>query len=400
MICMTASLAACGSASDAATPVEDSEEAAEEASAEDDKGAEGDVIPAGEDTEGPEDAEGAAAAEGTGDAKADEPDKVTADETAEAVDVSKLSSVWSGLPRETGLPDFGLDKEEVMEKGYTIGFSQCILDNPYRLNMVGLAKAWCDEWGVNYIEMDGEGDPYKEVSNIEALISQEVDAIVISSHAGTALTPAVQKAAEAQIPVIFFDGGKPFDDWTYACWMSTDDYEMAMMACDLMVRETGGEGKIIELKGGEGSFATDGRSTAVTDTVKNNRFELVASRDCGGLRETAIEETAKQLEDHPDIKAVIAHNDEMALGAIEAVKATGRTPGKDILVYSCSDYQENAFEAIKAGELQCTQSYSGKGDLACETAVAVLEGKEVPHLVNLGTEQATAENVDTRTFAY
>ena len=121
----------------------------------------------------------------------------------------EVSSEWSGLPKEEGMPDLGLDMDSVKSKGYKIGFAQCVMDHPYRTNMVDFAQEWCDEAGVEMVMMDGEGDTSTEVSNIESMISQGVDAIVISSHGGVALTPALAQAAEANIPIILIDGGKP-----------------------------------------------------------------------------------------------------------------------------------------------------------------------------------------------
>ena len=312
-----------------------------------------------------------------------------------------VSSEWSGLPADTTPIDFGLNADEVKAGNYTIGFAQCVMDHPYRLDMVDRAQKWCDENGVKMVMMDGEGEPSKEVSNIESLIAQKVDAIVISSHGGIAISPALQQAADAGIPVALIDGGKPFDDWTYLTWMSTDDWQLGTMAAEKIVEDIGGEGKIIQLEGTSGSSCTTGRKGGAEEVfAANPGIEIVADQDCNWLRNNAIDTVTNALQANPDVKAVYAHNDEMALGAIEAIEKAGKVPGEDILVYSAGDYQQTAFDAIKAGKMELTQIYMNNGDYACQAAIASLMGKDIPQKINLGTEQATAENVDTRTAMY
>lgn len=311
-----------------------------------------------------------------------------------------VTSEWAGLPAEAGMPDTGLDKEAVKSKGYKIGFAQCVMDHPYRINMVNLAQQWCDEWGVEMVMLDGEGDTSKEVSNVESLISMGVDAICISSHGGVALTPALAQAAEQNIPIILIDGGKPFDDWTYATWMSTDDWQMGQMGSELMVKDLGGKGKVVELQGTAGSSCTIGRNGGFMKGIEGSDIEVVFTQDCNWLRANAIDVVTNVLQSNPDLAAVYAHNDEMALGAIEALEAAGKKPGQDVMVYSVGDYQTNAFEAIEAGKLRCTILYSSEGQYAVEAAVAVLEGKEIPQKINLGTAMCTIDNVKTETPAY
>ncbi|RKL61610.1 sugar ABC transporter substrate-binding protein [Thermoanaerobacteraceae bacterium SP2] len=312
-----------------------------------------------------------------------------------------LSSSWSGLPAEVNREDFGLNPEEVKAKGFTIGFSQCVMDHPYRIDMIKKAKEAAQKYGVNLIVMDGQGKPSIEVSNIESLIARKVDAIIISSHGGVAITPAIQQAKEANIPVILIDGGKPFQNWEFVTWMSTDDWALGRGAAEMLVKEIGEQGKIMMIEGTSGSSCQVGRRGGFLEVIERYpNIKIVAQQDGNWLRKNALDIVSNVLQANPDLKAVYSHNDEMALGAIEAIEKAGKVPGKDILVYSAGDYQANAFEAIKAGKLQLTQIYHNDGDYAVEAALAHLMGKKVPKMINLGTEQATKDNVDTRTPAY
>jgi ribose transport system substrate-binding protein len=263
------------------------------------------------------------------------------------------------------------------------------------------AEAWSKEYGVNYIQMDGQGNPAIEVSNIESLIAKKVDAIVISSHGGVALTPALIQAAEQKIPVILIDGGKPFEDWEFVTWMSTDDEEMGILTAELIAKDLKGKGKVALLEGTSGSSCTEGRAIGYDRYMAQfPDIKTVARQDANWLRKNAIDILTNVLQANPDLSAVYGHNDEITLGAIEAIEAAGKKPGVDILVYSAGDYQTSGLEAIKAGKLRSTMAYHNDGDWAMEAAVAYLMGKPVPKFINLGTSMATIDNVDTQTPAY
>lgn len=324
-----------------------------------------------------------------------------AEEASQGKGEIKLSSEWSGLPAEVMTEGYSLDADAVKEKDITLGFSQCTMDHPYRIDMVEKAEKWCEENGVKIIVMDGQGEASNEVSNIESLIAKKVDAIIISSHSGVALTPAISQANAAGIPIFLIDGGKPYDNWDFVTWMSTDDWALGGMTAEMLVEDLGGKGKICMLEATSGSSCQIGRRGGFLEVVeKYPDIEIVAEQDANMLRKNAMDIAANILQANPDLDAIYCHNDEMALGAIEAAEKAGLKPGEDILIYSSCDFQANAFEAIKAGKLQNTFFYAGDGGFACNVATAYLTGVDVAHMINLGTELCTIENVDSCTPAY
>lgn len=322
-------------------------------------------------------------------------------ETPKETKTVELSSEWSGLPTEVMTEGYELDPEAVKAKDITLGFSQCTMDHPYRVDMVEKAEKWCEENNVKIIVMDGQGEASNEVSNIESLIAKKVDAIIISSHSGVALTPAIAQANAAGIPIFLLDGGKPYDNWDFVTWMSTDDWALGRMTAELLVEDLGGKGKICMLEATSGSSCQIGRRGGFLEVMeKNPDIQIVAEQDANMLRKNAMDIAANILQANPDLDAIYCHNDEMALGAIEAAEKAGLKPGEDILVYSSCDFQANAFEAIKAGKLQNTFFYAGDGGFACNVATAYLTGIDVSHMINLGTELCTKENVDSCTPSY
>ena len=196
-------------------------------------------------------------------------------------------SEGSTLPTEINKVTFTLDKEAIKAAGYTIGFAQTVMDHPYRIDMVKRAQARFDEYGVNMIMMDGEGDAAKEVSNIESMIAKKVNAIVISTHAGFALTPTLLETVEAKISIILIDGGKPFDNWEYVTWMSTDDWQLGQLAAEMMVKDLGGQGKVLMLESSSGSscqlgcyiYSSPGTGNSGNLTIQRKLLFFVTCKD-------------------------------------------------------------------------------------------------------------------------
>jgi ribose transport system substrate-binding protein len=307
----------------------------------------------------------------------------------------------SGLPKEKNTPVFNLDVEAVKAKKFTIGFSQCVMDHPYRVDMVERAKKTAEKYGVKLIATDGQGQASIEVSNIQSMIARGVDAICISSHGGVAITPALSDAKKAGIPIILLDGGRPYEDWEFVTWMSSDDWQLGRRAGYMMAIELSGKGNVAMIEGSPGSSCQQGRREGFLEAISEfPEIKLVANQQGNWLTLPALNIVSNILQAHPDLKAIYCHNDEMCIGAIEAIKKTGKIPGKDILVYSAADQQANTLPLIKAGELQLTQLYVDDGGYALEAALYHLMGGEMPKIINLGTTFVTQNNVDEYKPAY
>jgi ribose transport system substrate-binding protein len=307
----------------------------------------------------------------------------------------------SGLPMVPNRIDFNLDVAAVQARHFSIGFSQCVMDHPYRISMVEKAKAAAKKYGVTIYVTDGQGRAEKEVANIQTFIARKVNAIVLSSHGGIALDPAIKAANKANIPIISIDGGRPYPGQDYVCWMSTDDWLLGENAGTMMVMEIGQKGKVAMIEGTPGSTVQLGRRDGFLKAIKNYPgIQLVADQQANFLRLDSLNVVSNILQSHPDLNAIYCHNDEMAIGAIEAVKKAGKKPGTDILVYSAADQQKNSLAAVAAGELQDTQYYCDDGGYAVEAAIYSLMGGKLPKKMNLGTNFITRYNVSLFDPAY
>ena len=274
-----------------------------------------------------------------------------------------------------------------------IGFSQCTLNHPWRVAMVDNNVNWVKEnWPeAELIVTDGQNTSTKQVADVDDLLAREVDILVISPLQADPLTPAVKKAMEEGVPVVVLDRDVNTEK---SAFMGGDNIEIGEAAAAFVCDRLGGEGKVIEIQGTAGASATIDRKAGFEQGLAAcPGVELVASQTADYLREPAINFMEDMLQKYGpgEIDAVYAHNDEMALGAIKAVKAAGRLD--EIMVVGI-DGQNEAIEAIKAGDLAATFTYHYCAPEGLMYAKAIYDGVPINPDLTLRTAQIDAENVD------
>ncbi|QBS38492.1 D-ribose ABC transporter substrate-binding protein [Thermaerobacter sp. FW80] len=227
-----------------------------------------------------------------------------------------------------------------------IGLAISTLNNPFFVDLEAGAKEAAEAAGANLVVLDAQDDPARQVSQIEDLVTQGVDAIVINPTDGDAVVPAIEKANQANIPVITVDraatGGK------VATHIASDNVAGGRMAGEYIIDLLGGEGKVVELEGIPGTSAARDRGQGFNEVIGSaDGIEVVARQPADFDRAKGMSVMENILQAQPEIDAVFAHNDEMALGALEAIKASGRS-GIKVIGF---DGTPDAVAAVKAGEL-------------------------------------------------
>ncbi|NUT56226.1 MAG: ABC transporter substrate-binding protein, partial [Thermoleophilia bacterium] len=254
-------------------------------------------------------------------------------------------------------------------------------DNPWRL---AETKSLRDEAGKRRIQLvvtDAQGQTAKQVSDVEDLIARHVDLILLAPREYQGLAPALQAAKAAKIPVILVDreaAGTPGVD--YVTLLASNFVEQGRRAGEWLAAQTNGKANIVELSGTPGASVAADRAKGFRDAIaKYPDMKIVASQTGNFSRATAqgvmqniVQSLGKQ------ITAVYAHNDEMALGAIQALAAGGLKPGHDVRVLSI-DGERAALEAIDRGELGATvESNPRFGPLAFDTIDKLRKGEKLP----------------------
>jgi ABC-type sugar transport system substrate-binding protein len=286
--------------------------------------------------------------------------------------------------------------------GYTVAFSQNASNNPWRLAETESMEEEADTQGIDLTVTDANNDQSKQISDIKGLIAQKPDALFIAPITEQ-IGNVVTEAAAAGIPVFLLDRDVDHDVATpgqdYVTVIQSDFVREGERAAVQMAKSTGGEAKIIELEGTTGSSPANDRKQGFDEAIKEcSGMEVVASQDADFTRAKGQSVAETLLQSHPEATAIYAHNDEMALGAISAVKAIGKIPGEDIMVVSI-DGEKDALEAVAAGELFATVECSPRfGPLAFQTMKDYAAGEQVPTLIinedQLFTKDNASDNVD------
>ncbi len=266
---------------------------------------------------------------------------------------------------------------------YKVGFAQTESNNPWRLAQTASMKAEAAKLGWQLVYTDAAGSAAKQVADVDSMIAQKVDVIFLSPREEKPLIPAVMKAKKAGIPVFLIDRNvdqtlaKAGRD--YVAFIGSNFVQEGHRAGDWLVKATNGKAKIIELQGTLGSSPANDRKKGFAEAIADHPgMQIIASQSGDFARDTGRQVMETLLQAHPEATAVYAHNDEMAIGAIAALEAAGRHPGKDITVVSV-DGEKDGLQAIVDGTLGATVECNPRfGPAAFAAAKAYGMGQKVP----------------------
>jgi ABC-type sugar transport system substrate-binding protein len=270
---------------------------------------------------------------------------------------------------------------EAQAKPLIVGFAQVGAESSWRTAETDSVKAEAAKLGVTLKFSDAQGKQENEIKAVRGFIAQGVDAIVLAPVVETGWEPVLREAKRAKIPVILLDRGiKVADDSLYATLICSDFVSEGRMAGEWLATKTGGKAGIIELQGTPGAAPAIDRKRGFEEAIgKHSGMKIIASQS-GDFRRSGGKEVMEALlkKYAGEVTAVYAHNDDMALGAIQAIEESGKKPGVDILVVSV-DGVKSAFEAIVGGKLNCTVECNPLlGSLAFEAVNKALKGDTLP----------------------
>ena len=262
------------------------------------------------------------------------------------------------------------------EGGKKIGLVLSTLNNPFFVTLKDGAEAKAKELGYELVVLDSQNDPAKEIANMEDLTTRGVSLIMINPVDSDAVVNAVQTANNANIPVITLDRAANGGD--VVTHIASDNIAGGKMAGEYIVEKLGGKGKMVELEGIPGASATRDRGQGFNDAIKTSEIEVVAKQAADFDRTKGLSVMENMLQAQPEIKAVFAHNDEMALGALKAIE----TSKKEIMVVGF-DATDDAVAAVKEGKMAATvaQQPDQIGALGVESADKVIKGESVEKFI-------------------
>lgn len=254
----------------------------------------------------------------------------------------------------------------------TIALAISTLDNPFFVTLKEGAEKKAKELGYNLVVLDSQNDPAKELSNVEDVTVRGATVLLINPTDSEAVGTAVAVANKKNIPVITLDRGA--NKGNVVSHIASDNVAGGKMAGDFIAEKVGKNAKVIQLEGIAGTSAARERGEGFKQAIEANQFELLASQPADFDRTKGLNVMENLLASHGSAKAVFAQNDEMALGALRAIKASG----KNILVVGF-DGTDDAVKAVNGGQLAATiaQQPDKIGELGVEAADKVLKGEKV-----------------------
>lgn len=283
------------------------------------------------------------------------------------MNMKKLATLVSAVALSATLSANAMAKD-------TIALVVSTLNNPFFVSLKDGAQKEADKLGYTLVVLDSQNNPAKELANVQDLTVRGTKLLLINPTDSDAVGNAVKMANQANIPVITLD--RVANQGTVVSHIASDNVAGGKMAGDFIAEKLGNGAKVIELQGIAGASAARERGEGFKQAVAAHKFNVLASQPADFDRTKGLNVMQNLLTAHPDVQAVFAQNDEMALGALRALQVAGKN---DVLVVGF-DGTDDGVKAVEGGKLGATvaQMADQIGVIGVVTADKALKGETVP----------------------
>ena len=284
---------------------------------------------------------------------------------------------------------------------FKIGYACNNFNDTFQTVIEGYAAAFAEENGIEFSYADGRDDEMNQQDQIKAMIEDGVDALVVVAVNPQGVDPIIDMAADAGIPLVFVnrnpfsaDDGSDIPDGVY--YVGSNEIDAGIYQAQFVVDKVGKDAECgyVILMGQLSNTATPLRTAGVKEIFdKNAGYKFLAEQTGNWQRDQGMSITENWITTYGDeLCAVLGNNDEMALGAVEALEAAGI---KDKVVVAGVDLIDDAVVAIEEGRLDCSvkQDGKGQGEGAMNIALSVLKGEEVDKLTVVPFVPVSIDNV-------
>lgn len=305
-----------------------------------------------------------------------------------------VSIVALGIAACGGQGNGGDDGSNDEDGGHNIAVVLKTLSSPYWLQVAGGVEDAGEELGaeVTLAGATAETEVQEQVDKVRSAMTQQVDALVVAPTQAEQLQPILEEATGNDIPVLLVD--TDIEDWDgKESFVGTDNFQAGVTAGEHILEEVD-EGSIALIRGVPGNPSTDSRVDGVIETLDDSDIEVVSELSADSDRAEGRTVMTDVLQSNPDVSVVFAANDDMALGALEAIKAAD-VPMEDIYVVGV-DGTGDAVDSIEAGELDASiaQNSYDMGKTSVELTVDLLDGESIDDRVDTGVTVVTEENAE------
>jgi len=274
-----------------------------------------------------------------------------------------------------------------LTSAHKVAWSQNALDGAWRYAEEASIEQEAAKHGFQLLKTNANNSDVQQVQDIENLINDRPDVLLVDPHTEDAEVKPILDARKACIPVIVVDRDVNESQATpgrdFATFVGSDFQKQGVLAADALIEALGGpntKATIIELSGTTGSSPAILRGGGFDGelTTKAPGIKIVAEQTANFSRATGQQVTATLIQQYPNIKGIFAHNDEMAIGAITALKAAGKHPGQDIKVVSIDGTKDATNLVLSGEEYAVVQSNPRLGPLVFQTLDQYIKGQDLP----------------------
>lgn len=261
----------------------------------------------------------------------------------------------STAPTDTGATSSPLKPGGKAYSDLVVGFAQVGAESEWRTAETNSIIQTADDLNVELKFSDGQNRQDLQIAAIRSFIAQGVDVIVVAPVVATGWEPVFQEARNAGIPIVLVDRKADVSKDLFATFVGSDFVLEGENACKQMAAQLGDHGSIVELQGSVGADPAIDRQAGFARCLKDHPNMTILASESGNFTRAEGKEVMRSLlhQYGKAINGVYAHNDDMALGAVEAITEYGLRPGMDIKIVSI-DGVRGAFDAMLNGSLNCT----------------------------------------------
>ncbi|WP_026670851.1 ABC transporter substrate-binding protein [Butyrivibrio sp. AE3006] len=282
----------------------------------------------------------------------------------------------------------------------TVGFSQLGAESDWRnTNTESMQSAFTKEAGYNLIYKNGQQKQANQITAVRTFIQQDVDYIVLAPATETGWDTVLSEAKEANIPVILVDRRVDTADKSlYSCWVGSD-FELEAKKLTAWIKNytikrgiAPGELHIVNIQGTMGSTAQIGRTRGLANAARENHWEIISETSGDFTEAKGREVMAALLKRFDNINVVYCENDNMAIGAIDAIESAGGHVGGDIMngdimVVSFDGVNKESLEYCKEGKISCIAECNPLHGPRVKALIEALESGNTPEKFNYVDEK-------------
>lgn len=289
----------------------------------------------------------------------------------------------------------GGDAKPAASGNNSVGFSQIGAESAWRVAETESIRGEATKRGVDLKFSDAQSKRENQIKALNTFLQQGVGAIILAPVIETGWGPVLSELKKANIPVILVDRGiKVEDESLYTTLIASDFVQEGERAGEWLAKKMGGKGNIVQLEGTTGAAPAIDRAAGFKKALDKNPDMKIILSQSGDFNRTKGKEVMEAFlkARGKEINAVYAHNDDMALGAIQAIEEAGMKPGTDIIVVSI-DGIKSALEAIVAGKLNCSVECNPLlGPAAFDVIESIKKGQKPEHKIVVHDELFDSSN--------